>query len=60
VGWRVGKITSRHTKKLVRFKTHKGYEKLVVYYDSDKTEAQNTLCFGTDNDDEVANSPVST
>ena len=60
VGWCVGLITARHSRKLARHQTSKGYANFVVYYDCDKTEAHHTLCFDSYNDDEVATSPVST
>jgi len=60
VGWCVGLITARHSRKLARHQTSKGYANFVVYYDCDKTEAHHTLCFNSYNNDEVSTSQVST
>ena len=58
VGWCVGLIKARHSRKLTRHQTPKGYANFVVYYECDKTEAHHTLCFDSYNDDEVATSPI--
>jgi hypothetical protein len=60
VGWCVGLIKARHSRKLTRHQTPKGYANFVVYYECDKTEAHHTLCFDSYNDDEVATSPIGT
>ena len=59
-GWCVGQIIRRHSQKLKRHKTPKGYANFVVYYACDRTEAQHCLCFDSYNDDEVEHSPIST
>ena len=58
VGWCVGLIKARHSRKLTRHQTPKGYANFVVYYECDKTEAHHTLCFDSYNDDEVATSQI--
>ena len=59
-GWCVGQIIRRHSQKLNRHKTPKGYANFVVSYACDRTEAQHCLCFDSYNDDEVEHSPIST